>query len=556
MDYYNLGAYRRTISTTSVDAEIWFNRGLLWSYSFNHGEALRCFQKAIQCDAECAMAYWGIAYAIGPNYNKSWARYDPADLKETIRDAQVALTTGREAHNVQPLEKALIEAISARFPPVGAIPEDLGELNHAYVKAMRRVFDKFGDDIDVAALFVDAVMCVRPRQLWDLDTGKPTGPDTIEAMNVLEAGLASQDGRDHPAFCHLYIHMMEMAPNPEKAILAADRLRQLVPDGSHMQHMATHIDIACGDYRRGIDSNWAAVLSDDKFFALDNASTLYTAYRSHNIHVLVYAAMMAGRSQDAIQAAKRLPNILTPELLSIRSPPMADWTEYQAAMPAHVLIRFGRWEGILELELPQDKKLLCITTAMIRYARGVALSALGRVKEAEVARAEFEAARRAVPENRQYGIACKAETVLQVASRMLEGELEYRKGNFDEAFAHLRDGVQLEDKLPYADPPVWLQPVRHALGALLLEQGRIDEAQEVYKQDLGFSKRLPRRKARLNNLWSLHGLYECLARSGQTEEAERIRLQRDIAVASADIPLGASCFCRLSAAKSCDGCCS
>ena len=139
---------------------------------------------------------------------------------------------------------------------------------------------------------------------------------------------------------------------------------------------------------------------------------------------------------------------------------------------------------------------------------------------------------------------------------MLEGELEYRKGNFHQAFAHLRDGVQLEDKLPYADPPVWLQPVRHALGALLLEQGRIDEAEEVYKQDLGFSKRLPRRKARLNNMWSLHGLYECLTRSGQAEEAEWIRLQRDIAVASADIPLGASCFCRLSAAKGCDGCCS
>ncbi|KAM0491088.1 hypothetical protein ACHAP8_010977 [Fusarium lateritium] len=556
MDYYDLGAYRRTVSTTSEDAGIWFNRGLLWSYSFNHGEALKCFQKAVEYDAQCTMAYWGIAYAIGPNYNKSWIRYDPEDLRETITKAQAALACARTAQNTQPVEKALIEALSHRFPLGEAIPEDLGNLNNSYVRAMRGVFNKFGEDIDVAALFVDAIMCSRPRQLWDLDTGKPTGPETLEATHILEAGLASQDGLDHPAFCHLYIHMMEMAPNPEKAIIAADQLRQLVPDGSHMQHMATHIDIACGDYRRGIESNQNAMTSDDKFFAEGSASTLYTAYRTHNIHVLVYAAMMAGRSRDAIQASKRIAAIITPELLSIRSPPMVDWVEFQAAMPVHVLIRFGRWEEILQLELRGDKELFCITNAMILYAKGVALSALGRTPEAEVTKAEFEAARRAVPKYRQYGIACNAKTVLEVASRMLEGELAYRKGNFDQAFVYLREGVRLEDMLPYADPPVWLQPVRHALGALLLEQGCVDEAKEVYEQDLGLDKKLPRRKARLNNVWALHGLYECLTRSGQNGEADRIRLQRDIAVASADIPLGASCFCRLSSANSCDGRCS
>ncbi|RKK19293.1 hypothetical protein BFJ66_g16415 [Fusarium oxysporum f. sp. cepae] len=502
------------------------------------------------------MAYWGMAYAVGPNYNKSWIRYDLEDLRETVKKAQAALAFARAAHNTRPVEEALIEALSHRFPLEEAIPEDFGKLNNSYVRAMRGVFDNFGEDIDVAALFVDAIICARPRQLWDLDTGKPTGPETLEAMHILEAGLASQDGLDHPAFCHLYIHMMEMAPNPEKAIIAADQLRQLVPDGSHMQHMATHIDIACGDYRRGVDSNQKAMISDDKFFAEGSASTLYTAYRTHNIHVLVYAAMMAGRSRDAIQASKRITTLITPELLSIRSPPMVDWVEFQAAMPAHVLIRFGRWEEILQLELREDKELFCITNAMIHYAKGVALSALGWLQEAEVTKAEFEAARRAVPDNRQYGIACKAQTVLEVASRMLEGELAYRKGNFDQAFAHLREGVRLEDMLPYADPPVWLQPVRHALGALLLEQGCVDEAEEVYKQDLGLSKKLPRRKARLNNVWALHGLYECLTRSGQSGEADRIRLQRDIAVASADIPLGASCFCRLSTAKSCDGRCS
>ncbi|CAG7565907.1 unnamed protein product [Fusarium equiseti] len=556
MEYYDLGAYQRTVSTSSENAEIWFNRGLLWCYSFNHGEALRCFQRAVEDDPQCAMAYWGVAYAIGPNYNKPWIRYDLADFRETVNQAQAALTLATAARNTKPIEKALVEALSERFPREKATPEDFGKLDNAYVKAMRNVFGNFGEDIDVAALFVDAIMCARPRQLWDLETGEPTGPETLEAMHILEAGLASQDGLDHPAFCHLYIHMMEMAPNPEKAIIAADRLRQLVPDGSHMQHMATHIDIACGDYRRGVDSNRKAMISDDKFFTQSTASSLYTAYRSHNIHVLVYAAMMAGRFRDAMQASKRITDIITPEILSIKSPPMVDWVEYQAVMPAHVLIRFGRWEEILQLDLPEDKELFCITNVMTHYAKGVALSALGRVQEAELARKEFETARHAVPQNRQYGIACNAETVFQVASRMLEGELEYRKGNFDQAFAQLRDGVRLEDMLPYADPPVWLQPVRHALGALLLEQGRIDEAEEVYKQDLGLTKKLPRRKARLNNVWALHGLYECLTRSGQSEEAERIRLQRDIAVASADISLEASCFCRLSTVKSFEGCCS
>ncbi|RYP44537.1 hypothetical protein DL768_009008 [Monosporascus sp. mg162] len=555
MVYFNLGSYRRKISTPSADARVWFDRGLVWCYSFNHDEALRCFEKAAEADPECGMAYWGIAYAIGPNYNKSWPRYDPDDLQKTVKRAHATIQRGREARNAQPVERALIEAIAARFPLMDTILNDLTPLNLAYSKAMRRVFEEFSEDIDVALLYVDALMCIRPRKLWDLDTGKPTGSDTVEAKSILEAGLARPDGRNHPGFCHLYIHMMEMAPNPEKALATADRLRRLVPDGSHMQHMATHIDIACGDYRRGIESNRDAIISDDKYFSHYEGSTLYRVYRCHNIHVLIYAAMMAGRSEDALEAAKHLQEILTPEFLSIKSPPVVDWAEHLYGMTAHVLIRFGRWEDILQLEIPQDQELMSITTAMIRYARGVALSALGQIQEAEVAKSEFEAARRAVPEKRQYGIACSAETVFQVASQMLEGELEYRKGNYESAFVHLRNGIQLEDNLPYADPPVWLQPIRHALGALLLEQGHVEDAIEVYKQDLGLSDNLPRRKARINNVWALHGLHECYTRGGHREEARSIQLNRDIAVAAADVPVACSCFCRVSALKEKGGCC-
>ncbi|KAI9146918.1 hypothetical protein HJFPF1_12946 [Paramyrothecium foliicola] len=532
MEYFNLGSYRWKVTTTSAEAQTWFDRGLLWAYSFNHDEALKCFKKATEHDEEFAMAYWGIAYAFGPNYNKSWIRYDKRDLDRAVREATSALERGRLVKNASPLEQALIEAIASRFPPEGSITKTLSSFDNDYVDSMRHTFKEFDDCLDVAFLLVDALMCAHTRTLWDLDTGKPTGPDTIEARTILEDYLARPDGRNHPG-----------------ALNAADRLRHLVPDGSHMQHMATHIDIACGDYRRAIESNRTAMYSDNDYFASETGSPLYVAYRTHNIHALVYAAMMAGRSEDAIMAAKRLPAILTESLLSVTSPPMTDWAEHQVGLLAHVLIRFGRWEEILQLDLPKNPELMCITTAMILYAKGLALSALGRLDEAEVAQADFEAARRAVPDTRQYGIACRAETVFQVASQMVMGELEYRKENYEEAFAHLREGVRLEDNLPYSDPPVWMQPVRHALGALLLEQGRVKEAEEWYKQDLGLSEGLVRRKARINNVWGLHGLHECFKSSGKHNKAKEIQLQYDIAVATADVPLGASCFCRLSAAK-------
>jgi tetratricopeptide (TPR) repeat protein len=315
-----------------------------------------------------------------------------------------------------------------------------------------------------------------------------------------------------------------------------------------MQHMATHIDVACGDYRRSVDSNYDAVYSDDKYFAdANSASIMYTAYRSHNIHALAYAAMMSGRCADALYAARRLPDILTEELMSVKTPRMVDWTEWQLVTLPHVLIRFGRWNEVLELDLPANQDLLCIATATIKYARGIALAVLGRVDEARVARVAFEEARQAVPKDRLYGQNAPANTVLVVASAMLEGEIEYRTGNYEQAFSTLRRGIELEDKVRYADPPLWMQPVRHALGALLLEQGQFQEAEKLYLEDLGLSKTHPRRKARINNVWGLHGLYECYIRNGKHEEAARIRLQRDIAVASADVSIGASCFCRLSA---------
>lgn len=543
------------MTTSSAETQLWFDRGLIWAFSFNHDEAERCFQRAADSDPNCAIALWGVAYAAGPNYNKAWKFFDPKGRRASIEKVNNVLERARKlVSHATPVEQALIEAIGARFPSVHDIPDDLSPFDHAYANAMRPVYQKFSNDMDVAALFADALMCITPRGLWDLDSGKPTGNHTVEAREVIELGLKQTTGHDHPALCHLYIHMLEMSPFPELALPAADRLRGMVPHASHMLHMPTHIDAAVGDYRRGIDSNHQAMLADDIYFARETGTIMYTAYRVHYICAKLYSAMMSGRFSDAISAAEKLEKVIYPQVLAIKSPPMADFIESFVGSKAHVLVRFGRWEEVLSLELPTDRDTYCVTTAIIYYTRGLAFSALGRIAEAENAQVEFEAARRAVPSTRLNSIPCKEEDVLGVASAMLAGELEYRKGNIENGFSFLREAIVREDGLAYSDPPPWMQPVRHALGGLLLEQNRAEEAEVLFKQDLGFALDYPRRRAKLNNVWGLHGLYECLTRLGKTTEAAFIEPARDIALASADIPVSVSCFCRTSAVEK-DGCC-
>ena len=544
---FDLGSYRRPVTTKSADAQLWFDRGLLWSHAFNHEEAVRCFTKATEYDEDCAMAYWGIAYARGPNYNKAWIRFDPLDLETTFKEMPPVLQRAQQlATQATPVEAALIKALVARYPQAG-VPEDLSTLDRAFVKAMRPVYNSFPDDLDVAGLFVESLMCLSPRALWDLYTGKPCGPHTTEAREVLERAMSLPGGTEQPAFQHLYIHLMEMSPFPEVALPAADRMRGLIPDGSHLLHMPTHIYVACGDYRSVVDFNRDAMLVDDKYFAREKASILYVMYRAHNMYVRIYGAIISGRFNDALSTFEHLQEVLTPELLSISSPPMADWTESYLGAIAHIFIRFGRWNDILNLPIPEDQTLYCSTTATIYYARGIALAVLDRIDEAKVEQGKFEAACADVPQSRQSSFPVREIDVLKVASVMLRGEIQYRQGHFDSAFSTLRSATVLEDGLHYADPPPWMQPSRHALGALLLEQGHVKQAQLVYEEDLGMSKTLPRRKARLNNVWGLHGLYECLTQQGDDDKARYIQNQRDVALASADVPIKASCFCRLSA---------
>jgi tetratricopeptide (TPR) repeat protein len=544
-DYYDLGTHGRPVTTAAVEAQRWFDRGFVWTYGFNHEEAIKCFERALEHDPDCAMAYWGIAYAAGPNYNKPWEGFDEVDLAQTlVRTYSAAQKAMALRENASPVERALIEAVQSRYQAPEA-PEDLGVWNDAYADAMRGVYREFGDDLDIAALFAEALMNRTPWDLWDLSIGQPKeGTSTVEATEVLERALENPESRRHPGVLHMYIHLMEMSPHPERALRVCDWLRGLVPDAGHLQHMPTHIDVLCGHYRDVVEWNDVAIVADRKFLKRDGAMNFYTLYRTHNYHFKLYGAMFLGQYETAMDAADEMLKTIPTELLRVEVPPMADWLEGFVPIKMHVLIRFGKWQEIIDTPLPEDQDLYCVTTAMIHYAKGVALAATGRVAEAEREKELFDAAVARVPDTR-YLFNNSCLDILAIAAEMLKGELEYRKGNVEAAFAHLRRSIELDDGLPYDEPWGWMQPTRHAYGALLLEQGRVEEAEAVYRADLGLDGTLARAYQHPENVWSLHGYHECLMRLGKDDLARVIKQRLDLASARADVPIASSCFCRM-----------
>ena len=390
----------------------------------------------------------------------------------------------------------------------------------------------------------EALITRTPWLLWDLAAGEPAdGADTEEAVRVLEGAIA-RPGPRHPGLLHLYVHTMEMSPTPERALRAADDLRDLVPDSGHLVHMATHIDVLCGLYRDVVVSNDRAIVADRKYLEREGAVNFYTLYRCHNFHFKLYGAMFLGQLEPAMQAGDDLAASLPESLL--REPSMADWLEAFVPTRLHALVRFGRWQDLLDEPFPADAELYCVTTAMLHYAKGVASAALGDVPGAEREQALLADAIGRVPDTR-YLFNNTALDLLAVASAMLDGEIAYRRGEFDRAFARLREAVALDDALPYDEPWGWMQPVRHALGALLLEQDGTEEALAVYTADLGLDATLRRPCRHPENVWSLHGYYECLLRLGRDEAAAFVRPRLDLALARATVPIASSCFCRTSA---------
>ncbi|MBL0901529.1 MAG: tetratricopeptide repeat protein, partial [Reyranella sp.] len=518
-------------------------------YGFNHAEAIKCFGKAVESDPNCAMAHWGIAYAAGPNYNLPWHRYDPAGKQAALAASYDAMKAAFAAiDKASPIEQALIRALPARYPQREAI-DDQKHWDKAFTVEMRKLFKAHPDDLDLRSVFVEAIMNETPWLMWDLKTGKATpGAGTDEAVEVLEQAFRDIPASwDHPGLLHLYVHLMEMSPFPQRALRAGDRLRDLVPDSGHLIHMPTHIDVLCGNYRDVVVYNQKAVAVDRKFLAREGAMNVYALYRSHDHHFVVYGAMFLGQYTPALAAAQELIDTTPEELLRIPSPPMADFIESYLAVKQHVLVRFGKWREILAQELPKDQALYCGTTAMTLYAKGVAHSVLGEIEAAERMREAFRAAKARVPESRRLHNNTMVD-MLAIAEEMLTGELEYRRGNFDLAFAHLRRAVELDDALPYDEPWGWMQPTRHALGALLLEQGHLEEAEAVYRADLGFDGKTNRACWHPENVWSLHGLHECLVRRGEKVEAPLIKARLDLALARAEVPIRASCLCRREAA--------
>jgi tetratricopeptide (TPR) repeat protein len=547
-EYFDLGSWTRPVTTSSALAQTWVTRGLVWTYAFNHEEAIWCFEQAIDADPDCALAYWGLAYALGPNYNKPWEAFDPVDLTSARSRAHAATAdAASRLSGATPAERALVQALASRYPAAGA-EADGSVWNRQYAAAMREVYLAHPGDLDIAALFADALMNLTPWALWDITTGEPAeGAATAEIRAVLERALERAEGRAHPGVLHLYIHLMEMSPRPQDALWAGDLLRHLVPDAGHLLHMPTHLDVLCGDYRSVISSNEAAIAADDRLTAKRGARAFYTLYRAHNVHFAIYGAMFLGQARTALAAADRLAAMIPEDLLRVQVPPMADWLEGFVPMKLHVLIRFGRWQEIIDSPLPADPDLYCVTTAMLHYAKGIAYAAGGLVEAAAEQRAQFAGTLTRVPDSRTvFNNTCR--DILAVAGEMLAGELDYRKGRHEAAFGHLRRAIELDDGLPYDEPWAWLQPARHAYGALLLEQDRVTEAEAVYRADLGLDPALPRACQHPGNVWSLHGYHECLLRLGKHEQAGIIGQQLEIASAYADVPIRASCYCRLSAA--------
>jgi tetratricopeptide (TPR) repeat protein len=551
-DYFDLGSYHRPVRTTSSQAQVWFDRGLVWAYAFNHGEAIACFERALALDPDLALARWGIAYSVGPNYNKAWEAFDPLDRQSSLARARMELELAAHGR-ASVVEQGLITALRARFPTGN--PDDGGALiagGTAYADAMTTLAAAYPDDIDVQALAADALVNVTAWALWDTATGKPAaGSRVIEARRILENALTGPAGQQHPGILHLYLHTMEMSATPEVALPAADLLRGLVPDAGHLQHMPSHIDVLCGDYRSSVEANHAAVRADRRFVLREGPLNFYSLYRAHDLHFIVYSAMLQGQSRIALQAADELAGELTAELLAIGSPPMADWLEAFVPLRVHVLVRFGRWDELIAMQLPTDRDLYCATTATIHYGRGVALAATGRLAQAHTERAAFSVAYDRIPASR-YLFNNTSRDILAVAAAMLDGEIAYREERFDEAFDQLRRAVELDDALPYDEPWGWMQPTRHAYGALLLEQGRVEEAAVVYAADLGLDPTLARCCQHPANVWSLHGYHECLQRLGRATEATIIGQQLALAAARSDVPIRASCACRLDVTSCCD----
>ncbi|KAI1322764.1 hypothetical protein F5Y16DRAFT_385547 [Xylariaceae sp. FL0255] len=412
---------------------------------------------------------------------------------------------------------------------------------------MRHVYnrhDQQDQDFDIVTLFADAMINVAPRKMYDTATGQPI-PTTLvfEVKDLLERTLQVPGVEKHPGVAHMYIHLIEMSATPEAALSAADMIREFAADTGHTYHMPAHIDVLVGDYRRAVEYNLKATLADDKYFERNGGLTFYSYYRLHNYHSLIYAAMLGGKSKAALSATDRMEATITEEILRVEVPSLADWMEFPKAVRVHVYVRFGMWDALKQLGQLADKNLYCVTNVMRAYGRAIAYAAIGDVEQADRELVQYREAAKFVPPTR-LDFPNKITDILKVAGAMLDGEIEYRRGNYEMGFRRLRDAIQLEDAIPFAEPWGWMVPARHAYAALSLEQGLVEQATLAYAEDLGLPPMPKRAHQHPNNVWALHGYHECLTRLSRNAEANIIKRQLTLAAAEADVQIPSSCCCR------------
>lgn len=510
--YDNLGDYHYEISTRMPLAQRYFDQGLRLYYAFNHAEAIRAFGQARQLDPECAMCSWGIALAYGPNINL------PMDSASGVAAFEAVQEAVRQQPHASPKERALITALAVRYTSVP--PADRAVLDSAYARAMGEVAAQYPEDPEVTTLYAEALMDLSPWHYWTRD-GEPR-PDTPKLLAMLERVTAAHP--THPGANHFYIHAVE-AVDPERAVSAAERLAGLMPGAGHLVHMPGHIYVRVGRYLDAIRANEHAVHADETYIQDQNpAFGVYVAgYYPHNYDFLAFAASMVGRSEQAIDAADKMPSLVPPEMLY--EPGMA-FLQHHQTRHLQLRVRFGRWDEILAVPAPPEN--LPHARAMWHYARGRALAAQGNIRGATAELARVRAAAEdpeLAPVRLEFNT---AGAILGIATHVLAGHLAAASGDFPAGIAHLRQAAGIEDDLTYGEPPDWTVPVRQELGRMLLDAGRPVEAEGVFRQDLD---RFPA------NGWSLYGLAEALRVQGRDTEADAIMTKFREVWATADVEL-------------------
>jgi tetratricopeptide (TPR) repeat protein len=514
--FEGLGPHKRKVTTTSAEAQRYVDQGLAFMSAFNHDEAERAFLEAAELDPSCVMAHWGVAMANGPHINNP--EVDPAHAKAAWAAVGRARAASKGASD---LERALVDAIGKRYPDPQ--PSDRAGRDKAYADAMKAIHEQHPGDVDVTTWLAEALMDLRPWDYWTTE-GKPQ-PGTEDILRLLEEAVGKEP--DLPLALHLYIHIVEASPHPEKADVAADRLRELAPGLGHLVHMPSHIDIRRGRWSQAISTNEKAIAADAAYTKRSPKQGFYNLYMGHNRHMLSFAAMMLGQSEKALAAIRAMVANLDP-VWARENALIADG---MLAMPVEVLMRFGRWDEILAA--PEPAAHFPLSRTLRRYARGVAYAAHGEVEKARAEQAAMLDERKKISKDAKHGNA-SALDIAGIAESVLAGEIAVREGKTAEAIASLREAVKREDALLYDEPPDWIQPVRHALGAALIRAGKAQEAEAVYREDL---RRNP------ENGWSLFGLERALRMQKKNDEAKTVAARFGKAWATADVKLSSSCFC-------------